>query len=47
MLDHQHLATGVYTTEQEREAEAWADEMMTYSICGDWEDEEDEDEDTP
>jgi hypothetical protein len=47
MLDHQHLATGVYTTEQEREAEAWADEMMTYSICGDWEDEEDEDEDAP
>jgi hypothetical protein len=35
MLDHQQLTTGVYTAEQEREAEEWADEMMTYSICGD------------
>jgi len=41
MLEHQQLATGVYTAEQERDAEEWADEMMTYSICGDWEDEED------
>ena len=47
MLEHQQLATGVYTAEQEREAEAWADEMMTYSICGDQEDEEDEEEDAP
>jgi len=45
MLDHQHLATGVYTAEQEREAEEFADEMMTYSICGDQEGEEDEEED--
>jgi len=35
MLEHTQLATGVYTAEQEREAEAFADEMMTYAICGD------------
>jgi len=34
MLDHPQLATGVYTIEQERAAEAFADTMMTYSICG-------------
>jgi len=33
-LAHQQLAVGIYSTEQEREAEAWADEMMVYSICG-------------
>jgi hypothetical protein len=46
VLKHQHLATGVYTAEQEREAEEFADEMMTYSICGDQEGEE-EDEAAP
>ncbi len=34
MLDHPQLATGVYTVEQERAAEAFADAMMTYAICG-------------
>jgi len=32
---HQQLATGLYTAEQEREAEALADALMTYSVCGD------------
>jgi len=44
MLDHTQLTTGVYTMEQEREAEAFADEMMTYAICGD---QEDKKEDVP
>jgi len=44
MLEHKQLTTGVYAMEQEREAEEFADEMMTYSICGD---EEDEGEDAP
>jgi len=35
VLEHPRLATGVYAVEQERAAEAWADAMMTYSICGD------------
>jgi len=35
VLEHPQLATGVYAVEQERAAEAWADAMMTYSICGD------------
>jgi len=34
-LEHQQLAVGIYSAEQEREAEAWAGEMMVYSICGD------------
>ncbi len=34
VLEHPQRATGVYTVEQEREAEKFADEMMTYSICG-------------
>jgi len=42
MLKHQQLATGVYTTEQEREAEEFADEMMTYAICGDADADDDE-----
>ena len=35
MLEHKQLTTGVYTAEQERDAEEWADAMMTYAICGD------------
>jgi len=46
MLDHPQLATGVYTVEQERAAEAFADAMMTYSICG-VPDADDEEEDAP
>ena len=34
VLEHMQLATGVYAVEQEREAEAWADVMMTFSVCG-------------
>ncbi len=34
VLEHTQLATGVYAVEQEREAEAWADVMMTFSVCG-------------
>ncbi len=33
--EHQQLATGIYTAEQERYAEGWADAMMTYVFCGD------------
>jgi len=35
ILEHQQLATGIYTAEQERDAEEWADAMMTYVLCGD------------
>jgi len=33
-LNHVPLAQGIYSADQEHEAEAWADAMMTYSICG-------------
>ncbi len=36
--EHQQLTTGIYTAEQERDAEGWADEMMTYALCGDTDD---------
>jgi hypothetical protein len=41
ILEHQQLATGVYSLKQERDAEAWADAMMTYVICGDTDDDAD------
>ena len=44
VYEHQQLAPGIYTAKQERDAEGWADAMMTYTICGDTDNEADGDD---